>query len=142
MDVVETIACAVTCANTLYVTNLTHSLSCMFIFILYMFRPAMCPSPGELLYQCDTWFMSLCVDDRLVCRSICSCIPDGHLNIRETFCVRLVIYKDRTKMAGQQKIKFVLIPLKIESRMVLACGRGISQLIPYVQNWMLYRQRL
>ena len=42
-----------------------------------MFRAAMCPSSGELLYQCDTWFMSLCVDDRLVCRSICSCIPDG-----------------------------------------------------------------
>jgi len=49
--------------------------SCMFISILYMFRVAMCPSSGELLYQCDIWFMSLCVDDRLVCRSICSCIP-------------------------------------------------------------------
>jgi len=32
-----------------------------FISILYMFRTAMCPSTGELLYQCDTWFMSLCV---------------------------------------------------------------------------------
>jgi len=30
------------------------------------------------MYQCDTWFMSLCADDRLVCRSMCSCIPDGH----------------------------------------------------------------
>jgi len=36
-----------------------------------MFRVAMCPSLGELLYQCDIWFMSLCVDDGLVC------IPDG-----------------------------------------------------------------
>ena len=35
-------------------------------FFLYMFRAAMCPSSGELLYQRDTWFMSLCVDDRLV----------------------------------------------------------------------------
>jgi len=52
----------------------------MFISILYMFRAAMCPSSGELLYQCDTWFMSLCVDDSLVCRSICSCIPDCHLH--------------------------------------------------------------
>jgi len=34
-----------------------------------MFRAAMCPSSGELSYQCDSWFMSLCVDDRLVCRS-------------------------------------------------------------------------
>jgi len=31
----------------------------MFISIPYMFRAAMCPSSGELLYQCDTWFMSL-----------------------------------------------------------------------------------
>jgi len=42
----------------------------MFIPILYMFRAAVCPSSGELLYQCDTWFISICVDDRLVC------IPD------------------------------------------------------------------
>ena len=55
--------------------------SCMFVSILYMFRAAMCPSSGELLYQCDTWFMPLCVDDRPVCRSICSCLPDGHLHI-------------------------------------------------------------
>jgi len=46
----------------------------MFIYILYMFRAAMWPSSGELLYQCDIWFMSLCVDDRLV-RT-----PDGHLH--------------------------------------------------------------
>ena len=44
----------------------------MFISILYMFRAAMCPSSVELLYQCGTWFVSLCVDYRLVCRSICS----------------------------------------------------------------------
>ena len=30
------------------------------ISILYMFRAAMCPSSGELLYQCDTWLTSLC----------------------------------------------------------------------------------
>jgi len=35
----------------------------MFISVLYMFWTAMCPSLGELLYQCDTWFMSLCVDE-------------------------------------------------------------------------------
>jgi len=41
-------------------------------------RAAMCPSSGELLDQCDTWFMSLCVDDRLACRL--TCIPDSHLH--------------------------------------------------------------
>ena len=45
--------------------------SCMFISILYMFRSTMCPSSGKLFCQ---------LDDRLVCRSICSCIPDGHLH--------------------------------------------------------------
>ena len=57
----------------LQITNLTYNFSSMFISILYMFRAAMCPSSRELLYQCDNWFMSLCVDDRLVR------IPDGHL---------------------------------------------------------------
>ena len=50
--------------------HMTQNFSYMFISILYMFRAAICPSSGEVLYQCDTWFMSLCVDDRLVCRSI------------------------------------------------------------------------
>ena len=58
--------------------QLEHNFSCMFISILYMFRAAMCPSSGELLYQCDTWFMSLCVDDRLLCRL--TCIPDSDIN--------------------------------------------------------------
>jgi len=40
----------------------------MFISILYMFWAAMGPSSGELLYQCDTWFTSLCAGGRLVCR--------------------------------------------------------------------------
>jgi len=31
---------------------------------------AMCPSSGELLYQCDTWLMPFCVDDCLVFTSI------------------------------------------------------------------------
>ena len=61
----------------LLVSNeLAQFFSCIFISILYMFRAAMCPSSGELLYQCDTWFMSLCIDDRLVCRL--TCIPDNN----------------------------------------------------------------
>jgi len=39
----------------------------MFISILYMFRAVMCPSSGELC-QYNIWYMSLCTDDRLVCR--------------------------------------------------------------------------
>jgi len=39
----------------------------MFISVLYMFRAAMCPSSGELIVS-KIWYMSLCIDDRLVCR--------------------------------------------------------------------------
>jgi len=37
------------------------------------------------LYQYDIWYMSLCIDDRLVCRFgwdcslIQTCTPNGHL---------------------------------------------------------------
>jgi len=62
------------------------NFSCV-ISILYLFPAAMCPSSGELLYQCDTWFMSLYADDRLVrwFMSLCVddrlvCIPEGHLH--------------------------------------------------------------
>jgi len=30
-----------------------------FISTLYMFPAVMCPSSGELLHQCDTWFMTI-----------------------------------------------------------------------------------
>ena len=48
----------------------------MFISFLYTFRATMCPSSGE-----TTVFMrhlALVMDYCLVCRSICSCIPDSH----------------------------------------------------------------
>jgi len=41
--------------------QLDAHLFCIFISILHIFRAAMCPSSGESLYQCDIWFMSLCV---------------------------------------------------------------------------------
>ena len=64
----------------------------MLISIFDMFWAALCPSPEEL-YQCDTWFMSLCVEDRLVCRSICSCIPDGDINqVYEKNCVSSLLF--------------------------------------------------
>jgi len=87
--------------NLVIKSNLVRSFSSMFISILYMFRANMCPSSGEITvsirhlvlvtlggwpsgmysrrsstqsdkYGVDTWYLSLCVDDRLVC------IPDGH----------------------------------------------------------------
>jgi hypothetical protein len=40
-----------------------------------MFQTAMCPSSVELLYQCETWFMSLCVD-----------VENGNKHTREIVC--------------------------------------------------------
>ena len=37
-----------------------------------MFRATMCPSSGEKLYLCDTWYLSLCLDDCVVC------VPHSH----------------------------------------------------------------
>jgi len=39
----------------------------MFIPNLYMFRALMCSSSGELIVSIRHWYMSLYVDDRLVC---------------------------------------------------------------------------
>jgi len=36
------------------------------------------PSSGETTVFCDTLYLLFFVDDCLVCRSICSCIPDNH----------------------------------------------------------------
>jgi hypothetical protein len=40
----------------------------MFISILYLFRATFCSHQENQLYQ-YIWYMSLCVGDRLVCRS-------------------------------------------------------------------------
>ena len=117
----------------------------------HMLRAAVCQSSGELLYQCDTWYMSFCVDDRLVCRSICSCTPDDHLhrvtktrccidaiillmmgtwlpdtcrkqiNINEKLCVDLVIYKDHARMHRQQNIRNKLVVLTDGHQVFLLC---------------------
>jgi len=55
-----------------------------------MFWAAMCPSSGELLYQCDAWFMSLCVDDSLVRRltfTSVECVPSVAV-----FCAESIEY--------------------------------------------------
>ena len=48
---------------------------CLFPFCT-CFGATMYPSSWKLLCQCETWFMSPRADDRLVCWSICSFIPD------------------------------------------------------------------
>ena len=88
----------------------------MFISVLYMFRAVMCPSSGELLYQCDTWFMSLWNGNQ-ISHWYNNSPDDGHMaarkkhvqyrnkHVRKKLCVMLVVHKDRTRMHGQQNIK-------------------------------------
>jgi hypothetical protein len=55
----------------------------IFISILYMVRATLCSSSGESVVSNNTWYMSLCVGDRPLCRSgrkFPICIPDGHLH--------------------------------------------------------------
>jgi hypothetical protein len=55
----------------------------MFISVFYMFRATLCSSWGNQLYQYNVWYVSLCVIDRLVCRSgrnFLTCILDRHLH--------------------------------------------------------------
>jgi len=81
-----------------------HNFSLIFISILYVFRAAMCPLSGELLYQCDTWFMSLCVSGmqghillhtrRSSTRFYSLCVSGSHLPIvrRIIVSVRHLVY--------------------------------------------------
>jgi hypothetical protein len=66
--------------NLVNKANFVHNFLTPFIPFLYTFRATMCPSSGEKLYLCDTWYLSLCVDDCLVCMAefIPPCIPDSH----------------------------------------------------------------
>ena len=93
----------------------------------------MCPSSGEITV-CDTWYLSVCVDDCLVCRVILDSHPhrvantkcrigtvvspdDGHIVARNNVeernkhtkknCAPSWLYlQDYTRMDIQQNIKF------------------------------------
>jgi len=57
-----------------------------FISFACMFRQLCANHQERQLYLCDSWYLLFCMDDCLVCRSICSCIPDSHLFL---FCICL-----------------------------------------------------
>ena len=86
----------------------------------------MCPSSGELLYQCDTSFVCVTLEkvdslkSQKVTQTRCridtvNSPDDGHMavrntwrieiNIHERLCFKLVIYKDHTRMHGRQNMK-------------------------------------
>ena len=67
----------------------------MFIAFLYMFQATMCPSSGENTVPMRTWYLSLCIDDCLVCRAefIPPRIPDSHLyRVTNTRCRKGTVF--------------------------------------------------
>ena len=54
-----------------------HNIFLVYLSICTCFRRLCARHQEKQLYLCDTWYLLFCVDDCLVCRSTCSCIPDG-----------------------------------------------------------------
>jgi hypothetical protein len=56
------------CYNLVNKTNLVNNFFvCLFLFST-CFGQLCAHHQKKVLYQCDTWYLSLCVDDRLLCR--------------------------------------------------------------------------
>jgi len=67
--------------NLVHKTNLVHNLFLVYLPIFTCFGRLWAHHQEKKLCFYDTWYLLFRVDDRLVCRSICSCIPDGHPNM-------------------------------------------------------------
>jgi len=73
-------------------TSLLHNLFLVYLSISTFFGRLWAHRQVKQLCLCDTWYLLFCVDDSLVCRSICSCIPDSNSGdygpiIRRNNCV-------------------------------------------------------
>jgi len=64
-------------SNFVIKTNLVDNLFLVYLSISTYFGRLWTHHQEKQLCFCDTWYL-FCVDDCLVCRSICSCIPDSH----------------------------------------------------------------
>jgi len=72
----------ITLYNLVNKANLVHNLFLVYLLLVYLsistcFGQICVHHQEKQLYLCDTWYLLFCVDDCLVCRSICSCIPDS-----------------------------------------------------------------
>jgi len=69
--------------NLVNKTNLVYNLFLVYLSLVYLsnstyFGRLCAHHQEEQMCLCDTWYLLFCVDDSLVCWSICSCIPDCH----------------------------------------------------------------
>ena len=56
--------------------NLVHNLFLVYLSVSTCFGRLCAHHKEKQLGLCDTWYLLLCVDDCLVCRSICSCVDE------------------------------------------------------------------
>jgi len=58
--------------------NLVHNLFLIYLSISTYFGRLCAHHQEKQLCFCDIWYLLFCVDDILICRSICSCISEYH----------------------------------------------------------------
>ena len=89
--------------NLVNKANLVHNLLSVYLSISTCFGQ-LCAHHQEIqLCLYDTWYLLFCVNDCLVCRSICSCIPDSHPHrITSTKCrINTVVSPDDGHIVAQ-----------------------------------------
>jgi hypothetical protein len=58
--------------------NLAQNLFLVYLSISTCYGRLCAHHQEKQLCLCDTWYLLFCVDGCLVCRSVCSCIPNSH----------------------------------------------------------------
>ena len=74
LNILNRILCFVDSAslyNLLYKANLVRNLFLVYLSICTCFGRICAHHQEKRLYLCDVWYLLFCVDDCLVCRSIC-----------------------------------------------------------------------
>ena len=87
--------------RSLWTTNMTHNflLICLFLYCTCFFRAAMCPSSGELLYQCDIWF-PFQSDINQVSHWYNNSPDDGHMTARNMYRTEINIQEKTVRQVG------------------------------------------
>ena len=82
--------------NLVNKANLVHNLFLVYLSISTCFGRLCAHHQEKQLCLCDTWYLLFCVDNCLVCRSICSYIPDNYPHrITSTKCrINIVVSPD------------------------------------------------
>jgi len=108
-----------------------HNLFLVYLSISTCFGKIWTHHQETQLCFCVTWYLLFCVDDCLVCRSLCYCIPDSHLHrITSTKCrINIVVSPDDGHIVARNMYRLTNI-LRINctpSRLYLQDYTGIHR---------------